>query len=295
MDFNEFSKEIRRSVSAFLGKDVTAELKEVEKNNGVVLRGLVITQADNVLSPTIYLEAFYRDYLNGKPYGRVVKEIAEIYEKNKVSAQINFDFFLDYSAVRGRIFYKIIHYEKNKRMLQNVPHRRFLDLAQVCYYAYMNDYLGHGSIQISVNHLDYWGISEEELFLDAEQNTISKLGVETKSMFELLQEATSLRFQEMETGKSPLYVMTLRGRYFGAACMAVTEWLKAFSEQCGKSFYILPSSVHELILLPDSGGENIETLKKMVREVNKEHVAPEEVLSDNVYYFNRNDSEILLI
>ncbi|MCH5269699.1 MAG: hypothetical protein J1E83_03030 [Lachnospiraceae bacterium] len=297
MDFNEFSENVVKSIKTCLGDDVKVEVKKVRKNNDVKLHGLIISKEQSSVSPTIYLDGFFRDHQQGKALGDIVYEIVDIYEKNKVSANINLDFFLDYSAVKGRIFIKVIHYDKNKEMLEEVPYIRFMDLAVVCYYAYINDFLGKGSIQIETGHLDRWGISEEELFAAAKSNTQNKLGVEIKGMDEILLEMLSENGEEIdqEDLKSmlqhsekevPMYIMTLKGRYFGAACIFYEEMLAAFGRQCQKSFYILPSSIHELILVPDSGREKPEALRRMVQEVNAGHVAPEERLSDNVYYYN---------
>lgn len=297
MDFNEFSENVVKSIKTCLGDNVKVEVKKVRKNNDVKLHGLIISKEQSSVSPTIYLDGFFRDHQQGKTLGDIVYEIVDIYEKNKVSANINLDFFLDYSAVKGRIFIKVIHYDKNKEMLEEVPYIRFMDLAVVCYYAYINDFLGKGSIQIETGHLDRWGISEEELFAAAKSNTRNKLGVEIKGMDEILLEMLSENGEEIdqEDLKSmlqhsekevPMYIMTLKGRYFGAACIFYEEMLAAFGRQCQKSFYILPSSIHELILVPDSGREKPEALRRMVQEVNAGHVAPEERLSDNVYYYN---------
>lgn len=296
MDFNEFSEKVIKNVTTCLGEDVSAEMKVVTKNNGVKLHGLIISKENSSVSPTIYLDGFFREYKQGKSLGDIVFELVDIYEKNKVSAGINLDFFMDYQAVRGRIFIKAVHYEKNKTMLEDVPHIHFLDLAMVCYYSYMNDFLGNGSIQIETSHLDRWGISEEELFATAKNNTRDKLGMEIKGMQEILEEMLMENVgadrEEMESmlqhteQEIPMYIMTLKGRYFGAACICYEEMLKSFGKQCGKNFYILPSSIHELILIPDSGKEEPETLRRMVREVNAGYVAPEERLSDNIYYFD---------
>lgn len=297
MNFKEFSESVIKNVNTCLGNDVNTEVKKVTKNNGVELHGLIISKARTSVSPTIYLDGFYREYKEGKSLGDIVYEIVTIYENNKVSANINLDFFLDYQAVKGRIFIKIVHYEKNKKMLEDVPHICFMDLAVICYYAYMNDFLGKGSIQIETGHLDRWGISEEELFETAKNNTKDKLGMEVKGMDEILIEMliesgkdadreeleAMLKRTEQEV---PMYIMTLKGRYFGAACIYYKDMLYSFGKKCGKSFYILPSSIHELILIPDSGKEKPETLRRMVQEVNAGHVAPEEILSDNIYYFD---------
>lgn len=306
MDFKEFSQKVVNSVTTCLGDDVRAEIKNVRKNNDVKLHGLIISKAESCVSPTIYLDGFFRDYKQGKRLGDIVYEIVDIYEKNKVSSNINLDFFLDYEAVKGRIFIKVIHYEKNKEMLGEVPHIHFMDLAMVCYYAYMNDFLGNGSIQIETSHLDRWGIPEEELFHTARDNTQKKLGAEIKGMDEILFEMLTENGEEIDRmelesmlqrteNEVPMYIMTLKGRYFGAACICYEEMLAAFGKQCGKNFYILPSSIHELILVPDSGREKPEALRRMVREVNAGHVAPEERLSDNVYYFDLKEGHLHML
>ncbi len=306
MNFEEFLSKTENSLRAFWGTGTQIEIKDIRKNNGVLLKGLVITQEKESISPTIYLDGFYQDYLKGKAFGRIVEEIIHLYKENKVKVPINMDFFLDYKAVRGRIFQKVIHYEKNRELLDNIPHKRFMDLAVVVYYAYMNDFLGRGSIQITVSHLDKWGISEEKLFEDASKNTREKLGVEILGMKDMLTElffdnqcdADAAQVKEavsyVERDVS-MHVMTVKGRYFGAACICDTEMLKCFSERCNRNFYILPSSIHELILIPDTGFENPENLRRMVREVNAEHVEEEEQLSDNVYYFNRSTNTVNIV
>lgn len=306
MELKVFLEKVKNSVCAFLGAGTDAELKEVVKNNGVVLQGLIIKKEGTTVSPTIYLDSFYEEYIRGKSLGEIVQEVSRIYEQNRVMDNIDFDFFLDYNAVRGRIFQKVINYEKNKRMLENVPHVRFLDLAVVCYYAYMNDFLGRGSIQIETGHLDRWGISQEALFSDARENTMQKLGPEVKGMDEILWEmlsenldgVSSEQFENVidhTVREVPMYVMTLRGRYFGAVCICFTAWLRSVAEKFGKNLFILPSSIHELILIPDVGREKPDFLKKMVREVNQEHVSREERLSDQVYYFDLSEDMVILL
>lgn len=305
MQYKEFMEKTKKSVSDYLGKDVSVKIKEVTKNNGVILQGLVINSKEESLSPTIYLNGFYEDLKDGRPFSDIVCAIADIYQDNRIAGKINLDFFTDYNAVKGRIFIKVINYEKNKKALEELPHKRFLDLAVVCYYAYMNDFLGKGSIQIEIDHLDKWGISEETLFQDAERNTAMHAGVEIKEMGEVIKEMMRESFgeeaeqlaeiAEQAKQEAPMYILTLKGRYFGAACICDRELLQNFATTHRTNFYILPSSIHELILLPDSGREEAQALKSMVEEVNAGHVAPEEQLSDNVYYFNRFDNEVSLI
>ncbi|MBO5165147.1 MAG: hypothetical protein J6B90_00920 [Lachnospiraceae bacterium] len=305
MEFKEFIVKIENSIKEFYGENVKVEVKKITKNNGVILNGVVITKEDENISPTIYLEGFYGDYLKGKAFGRIVQEIIQIYEEHKIKVPINMDFFLDYQAVRGRLFLKVINYEKNEERLVDIPHKRFLDLAVVVYYAYMNDYLGRGSIQVNVSHLDSWGVSQEEVFGEAEKNTREKLGVEILGMkdmlWELMGDRESPEFEQIRENIScmekeiTMHVLTLRGRYYGAASICFPDMLRAFARKCKRNFYILPSSIHELIVIPDTGRENPENLRNMVREVNDDHVDAEEQLSDNIYYFNLESESVILI
>lgn len=305
MEFKEFIVKIENSIKEFYGENVKVEVKKITKNNGVILNGVVITKEDENISPTIYLEGFYGDYLKGKAFGRIVQEIIQIYEEHKIKVPINMDFFLDYQAVRGRLFLKVINYEKNEERLVDIPHKRFLDLAVVVYYAYMNDYLGRGSIQVNVSHLDSWGVSQEEVFGEAEKNTREKLGVEILGMkdmlWELMGDRESPEFEQIRENIScmekeiTMHVLTLRGRYYGAASICFPDMLREFARKCKRNFYILPSSIHELIVIPDTGRENPENLRNMVREVNDDHVDAEEQLSDNIYYFNLESESVILI
>lgn len=306
MDFNAFIEKVKLSLNEFFGEQADIFVREVEKNNGVILFGLTITRGKANISPTIYLEEFYNEYKRGKDFGTIVYEIVQIYEDNKIETEVNLDFFTRYEAVKNRIFFKVINYEKNKERLQKIPYLRFHDLAVVCYFAYMNDLIGHGFIQIEKGHIEKWGISREKLFSDARRNTRNKLRVEIKGMNEILWEmiaekVSKMNMEEVRAAlahaeqKIPMYVMTLKGKYFGAACIYQNEALLQFAEKTGKSFFILPSSIHELILIPDEGREKPEVLKKMVRDVNRSHVAVEEQLSDNVYYFDRESERVIML
>ena len=307
MEFNEFIDRTPKSVCEVLGKEIEIEVKDVEKNNGVMLKGMVISRGKEAISPTIYLNSFYDAYKNGKPFGEIVYEIIEIYEKNKVNGQINLNFFWEYNTVKGRIFLKVINYEKNKDALKNMPYMKILDLAVVCYYAYLNDFLGSGSIQIETKHLNKWGVSKEDIMIQARKNTLEKLRVEVKGMGDVLSELLDEKLIEMnpeswkvrslckKKEEFPMYIMTLRGRYFGAACICFEEYLEDFANKCNKSFFILPSSIHELILIPDSGREKPEVLKNMVQEVNAGHVPLEDQLSDQVYYYDISKNSIIML
>ena len=308
MNYSAFQNAVVEKMRLFMGKEYDVTIREVRKNNGVLLKGLVISGKESDISPTIYLESFYEAYLQGMPIQDLVAQIYKIYDENHLEGRFNFSFFEDYEKVRPRIFEKVINFEQNKDFLSNIPHKRFLDLAVVCYCVYMNDLMGKGSIQIDRSFISEWGITEEQLFRDAADNTACKLGVDVRDMQDMLfdmmlehkdidsvEEEEKIR-EELTTGEAiaPMYVMTLKGCYFGAACICHEEWMEDFYKKVKMGFYILPSSIHELILIPMEGAGSAKRLQEMVKDVNESSVSPEERLSDNVYYYNPETQRVEL-
>lgn len=88
-------------------------------------------EKDKNIAPTIYINSFYDRYREGVSLKAVVSEIIRIYNQNKNSININADYFENYENVRKTIVYKLVNYQKNKKLLEDVPYKRVLDLAVV--------------------------------------------------------------------------------------------------------------------------------------------------------------------
>ncbi len=102
--------------------------------------------------------------------------------------------------------------------------------------------------------------------------------------------------QEAFPDEIPMKVLTNSKRSSGAVCILYPGVLEEVAaERMGGDFYIIPSSVHEVILLPDDGRLLEENLKEMIFEVNRTKVDPEEVLSDNLYYYDAERKETRLL
>ncbi len=110
-----------------------------------------------------------------------------------------------------------------------------------------------------------------------------------------IQEVVGQMMEDLEEVKMPMYVLTNRQKLYGAACMLYPGVLKEFGRQLGQDFYILPSSVHEVILVPGETGAEHGALQKIVKEINQTQVAEDEVLADSVYYYSRGEDRILWI
>lgn len=305
MEINEFAGQVRDAVEEKLGKEYTVEVRPVQKNNGIILHGLLILTDSRNVAPTLYLEPFWEAYESGTPFAQIVAKLIKIYREEMPKVNINMEFFRYFEKVSDRICYRLIRQEGNEELLQDIPYVPFLDLAVCFFYAYSGDDLGEGAILIHNSHVELWHTNIKELMELARNNTPVLFPFRCTPMEQILQEMIleETYSEEMpDAGEqedffedNPMWVLSNRQRIQGASCILYPDLLKRLAEKEKQSFYILPSSIHEVILLPDKGMESPGQLKEMIAEVNRTQVAPEEVLSDNLYYFDFDEGNVKII
>lgn len=291
--FRLFLEKLRKGVEDYYGEAYHVEINEIQKNNGIVYRGVTITSGDSNLSPTIYTEQLYEQYKDGRPLSGIVQEVIRIYEDNKIEGGIDEGFFADFSQARERIVCKLINYEKNRELLASVPYVRFLNLALVCYCSILHDTFGSATILVRWGNLKLWGVDARVLFDLAVENTRRILSPQIRDMDQIMSEEVGEIHRK--EGQMQMYVLTNNRKLFGAVCILYPEVLRQFSRQISKNFYILPSSVHEVILIPEEDKLYGKEFEKLVRSVNRMQVEPEEVLSDSVYYYDRAREKITIL
>lgn len=304
MEMNVFAEKLQRGIQKMLGAETKVTIREVRKNNGVLLHGLMIIKPGENVSPTIYLNAFLELYQQGTTLREIADKVLTIYEGGMPRQKIDMDFFKDFELVKDKIVYKIINTDKNRYLLDEVPHMCYLDLAICFYYAFYNEVLGNGMILIYNTHVKMWETDTDELFRLACENTPKLNPAEFKSMDEVLadmyQEDQDIRRLEADERQffrreMPMQILSNQKHIYGAACLLYPGMLESISQKFSHNFYILPSSIHEVIILADKGREDPGHLSKMVKEVNQSQVEPEEVLSDYVYYYDHHLRAVKII
>ena len=296
MEMKEFMRKVQGTIQKELGVSFTVELKTVRKNNNVMLNGLMITAEERNVAPTIYLEQFWNAYREGMSYGEVIRRILEVYGKDKSMQNVDMDFFKDFEKVRDRVCYRLVGTVDNKDMLADVPHVEFLDLAVCFFYAYKGDSLGEGSILIHNSHMEMWKTGVAELMKAARENTPKLFPWQCNTMEEVLKEVLETeQVEEMLAGELPMKVLSNNQRMQGAVCLIYQGVLEKMAAEYKTDIYILPSSIHEVILLADTGKEPAEKLKAMIVQVNRSQLAPEEVLSDSLYRYDRFKKQVEII
>lgn len=289
MDFREFQNKIKNEIPEYL-LDInikSIDINKVNKNNGVYLTGLIILEQDSNVSPTIYLDSHYNKYQSGEvEFEDVIKDIASEYRQARGSNVIkSVTLELDFDDVIA----KLVNYEKNKDMLANAPHKRINDLAVTYRNMISNDSNGIASYLITNDIANRYNISEEALDEKAIQNMKEKQGLIIKPLGEVLSGA----FPEARDMDGGLYVMTNKNGINGATTLLYgKEELSALSEKLKSDLIILPSSIHEVLILPKDDAMDVNELKAMVEEINSFAVSEMDFLSDNIYMFDGKTKEI---
>ena len=280
MKYEEFVSCMQTKMEEKLGKEVRTQLHQVTKNNDIVLDGLSVYQSGTNIAPTIYLNELYQEYEDGKTIPELVDYVCELYRHASVAEEFQAEEYLDFEKVKTHLACKLISYEKNERLLKEVPYQRFLNLAVVAYYKVEDEKIGNATILVRKSHCKTWGVTEAEVMDQARENTQRILPVKFVEIGEILEECG----YEAEKGMR-MYVLTNEENYFGASAMIFDSVLEKIGELLGDDFWILPSSIHECIIVPLDCAMPADSMRELVQEVNQTRVAPQDYLSDDIYYY----------
>lgn len=291
MSYETFCERMRDIVQQYYGVEVNATLHTVQKVNGVVLRGITVMREGRSIMPTLYLEHYFDFYNNGMPLHDVVHRFIVEYDKACIYDDFDIGFFEYYEKVKPHLGYKLINYDMNRDLLKEIPHKCYLDFAIVCYCNIVDDRIGKGTILIRNEHLDIWKVEPDTVIRDSLKNMPVMFPADFINMAELLKELYNDPAQ-LICGKLPMYVLTTKERMYGAAAILYSGQLEAIAREVEDDFYLLPSSIHEIIILPKKYATSERYLSQMVDEINHEQLDIEEVLSNHAYLYSNLTKEI---
>ncbi len=298
MSYEVFKKAVEEGLIAYYGESVEVHTKEVKKNNGKILDGIeIIMGVDNNVVPVIYLNSYYDKYQAGDmSVEECVNEIISI-RRYHAEPEFNYDdiiSFKDYENIKDRVYPILVSTEANQDTLEQYAHREFLDLSVLYVIRVMDVGDTFGSIRISRDLFNGYGISIDELHSQAVENMASE-GYKVKDMMDVFTDLLvngeevdddGIDNIKMESGR--MYVLSNKTKLYGAAGILSTDIL----QKMGRSFYIIPSSIHEMIFIPEEDGYCEDELDKMICEVNENEVLPEEVLSNHSYYYDFTHNQV---
>ena len=312
MDIKEFQKKLIETINEKT-ENAVIEAKEVIGNNGVKRHGLVMKGTTQYTNPVIYIDKEYERYSDEEEIDDIYdisQRIIQIYELSKnedIGQEEMVKNINDWNWAKNKVMFTIVNTDKNKEVLKAVPSTPFLDLRYTYYIQLQNCNFENGNVRIKNEYLDRWDITLEELHKQAVKNLMKFTEEEMEPMVDVVlkilfegnnefkEEGTKfIREVNSESEYSEMHVLSTTSHIYGAVYMFYSSKIKALADKLDSDLYILPSSIHELILIPVLENEEVETLREMVNQVNEESVENIDYLSDNVYRFNRNTEEICI-
>ena len=296
MNYQQFIEEVERRVKEKIkgNETITVYIHTAVKNNGKERKGITVSEKGIHISPTIYLEEYFQQFQEGKPIEKIVEKILQLYEEVKCSHPCEESLLQNYEELKGKFACKLIHRGKNEKLLNDIHYVPWMDLAIVVFVLLEVSPYGTATVLVRKEHLEIWGLTEAQLFDEAKKNTPILLPYQFCPMRKLLREICPYAVDEGEEEEESLYVLSNKLRSFGAASMLYEGILEKVGQKLGENYYILPSSIHEVIVVPESKSPVKQDLEEMVREINETQVEEEEVLSDRVYYFSRKENRLFL-
>lgn len=309
MEYQNFVSKIRDIVAEKMGPDFEVFTRRILKYNSVELESLLIKKGEMQVMPSIYLESFYREEENGTGLESVADSIIGLYYQcmDNMEERVNIDFSAE--KARKHIIFRLLNYERNRELLKDSIYIRVNDLAAVYYYCTSEEGETISSVRLTEDNLSHFGIERDELYQLAKENTQRMFPYSVKTikdvMENILEKKLELDGNDAESevseiknllnseNKMEMYVLTNSKGINGATCLLYDGLLDGIYREMECDFFILPSSIHEVLLIPvKENGDEEDYLKDMVKTVNRTQVSAQEYLSDSVYRYSRDSFKI---
>ncbi len=293
MGYEEFKESFMNDLKAELsdrGMNVKVTGNRTEKLNQSYDAVCVTPEGSNV-GVNANLDAMYQSYEEGRSYEEVIMRAADAVQNGLENIpQVDTSLLTDYSEMKDKLSMEVVSAERNAEMLKSIPHEQIEDMAVV--YRLVLDTVdsGNGSILITNGLMEQFGVTQEQLRADAMENAPAIRPSEIRGMSEVLNGMMGESVVPLvDPADEKMFVATVPDKNYGAGVIAYPNFMEEAAEKLGGDYYLLPSSLHEVLLIKDNGEMDAKQLEAMVKDVNATQVAPEDRLTDHVYHYDSKE------
>ena len=297
MKMEEFAEEVLKGVEEKVGGILEVRIVPGAKNNGVTLTGITASKQDGKGGCCIYLENYYEGYCDGQiTLDWVAEDVyGKLMEHSNDLDGMDMKPLWDWETAKSHIHAKLVNREMNQELLKKVPYREFLDLA-VIYYVTLDGLSESGTAAFTVSdqNMEVWRKDENALY----QMAVSNMRLDGEPVFEDMEEIIRSMIPDampdLAVGipKIRSYILTNPKKVFGAVELLDESTLKEISDKLGGDFIVLPSSLHESIIIPADGSVSYQEFADIVTDINRNMVSIVERLSDHVYLYERKEGTL---
>ncbi|NCC01288.1 MAG: hypothetical protein EOM34_11535 [Clostridia bacterium] len=304
MDYREFINEVKNNILDYMPPGYETSVVRIDgtmKNNSVMKQGLSIHREGAAVTPKLYLEEFFQSYEDGNSMEEVCSHIANEYVKHTIGDRtFGLNSILDFEKAKENITTKIVFTKNNKSLLRERPSKKLDDLAVMYQIEVGMTEFGRATAPVTNELMESWGVTTDEIHHLAVENT-ERIHPSSLSAMECV--LFGIEENMLEEGSTyqqcGLMVLTNESKVGGASVLANSQILSKVSDVIGDSYYILPSSVHEVLVIPKEFANTMELTPKelgtLVRDVNAREVSKEERLSDHIYEFDKDTKSLGIV
>ena len=298
-DFFEYVKNNIRDYLPPSYEDAEITITQIPKHNDAVKTSLSIKMPRERITPNISLEPLYEMYQDGYSLDECTGFLADAFIEHGIPSREqrrNMESIFDYENVKGNLQVRLCDPEDNRRMLQGTVYNRFGDYAATYCITIPGQDGEISSIRVSDNLLDYWKIDKETLHRDALEADRKRdpflMEINDANLFRasLGMEMENLlkggRKIDLEDGMPHTFALSTKDKMNGAGMVLQEDVMKKTAEIIGRDYFVLPSSIHETIIVPVTGDISVRDLTGMVQQMNETGIDPSIRLSDKVLHYD---------
>lgn len=290
MNYESFCQSLFASLMKVLPEGCSLRRHSVLKTNGQTQDAFFILRAGSSFAPLVYLKPLYRCFQDGESLESLCAAVLNRLERELPANEQLLKRLQDPEEIKSRLAFRLISQKSNEKLLEDLPWIPYLDMAIVFYIHIERDESSQMTSFVHTDQAESLGLDTGELYRIAMDNTPRILPSKITPLEQLIFGEENCPLPHSEES-APFYVLTNSAGIYGAACILYQDLLFNFAASFeGGSVLVIPSSVHETILVPDTGESAYDALRRSIRDVNRTAVAPEDVLSEQLYRYSRGDS-----
>ncbi len=305
MNYLSFCDALESSLQSKINPASVLHRQRIPKNNGVLLDGICITTPGESCSPVIYLDPLYQSCCSGASLEQLTDSILENLQESLPISDEMMNRITCFEQAKEFIVFRLISQASNEEFLSSVPWVPFLDMAVIFTILLQQYDDGQAAVIIKSHQVEDWNVTPEELFELSISNAPRLLPPVLNRLedllfgsprpgLELLDQLSAMGTRLGESGFSPHCIMSNQPGSHGAACLLYPNLIKRFADCLGTDLLVLPSSIHEIILAPDLHSMSYDTIRQIICSINSTEVSADEILSDQLYLYNRQEDRFMI-
>ena len=293
MNFEEFTKLVMEEIEKWLPESFgnsEVSLNVSNKNNGMKITGLLIKRTGSAIAPVIYLDGFFKQYQEGTSMEDIMQKIARLRVDHDQVDGIDVSMISDFDMCKDKIIPRLVNSKWNEDVLANRPYVEVSDLSVIFVVDMGTNENGSMSIPITNDIMNRWNVTVEDLYDVAMFNMEREddgLFVPISVMLMGMMGVDATGNPSVETDDT-LFVLTNKSKVLGASMLLSKKMMNKVVEKVGSDFFIIPSSVHEVLIIPNNPGLSVQTLEEIIHDVNTSQVDLPDRLGDHVYRYSKN-------